>query len=397
MSSLKEYVLSQKNVNTVFTVLQKECNRRYGVTLEPTKYMIDIYNTINNHIIEDPRVETIKVINKKNVDLFNSRILDKLLLTIGKTIETQGGQQPQDLQQPMNTQFTGDPNNVKNLMYQQINSRNSAGMKINVQSPVQPTQSGQLTDSTQHVGQSIDPTTMTTTTIPSFSELPNYTVNPLKSRFITVDFRADLLHIDDNVYTLSFPNVDIHSLELYSCQLQSSQYIKSQPSMLIGIQNFDGKYVCGNDEKFFCKLIPFNIIDNIYLFKPEPHVYEITSTQRINDNNIVVSFNTYDGQPFSLTKIDVDKVRNVLVNENKGKQTQSSRHAKITTTHPHGLERNDTVTIIYLQGDEFRSLNFDVHRVIDDYAFLIDEELEHTKNVTVHKKSLKCSMTFRYM
>jgi len=394
---LKEYVLSQKNVLTVFNVLQRECNQRYGIKIEPTKYMMDIYNTINNHVIEDPRAESLHV-TEKNVKIFNSKILDRMLNIIGKTANTQS-QGTTELQQPMNTNYTGDPNNIKNLMYHQINERNGDGMKITPQQTINPNlQNGIGVGSVdEHVGGGgVCVGRDEVQTIPSFNGLPNYTISPLRSTFISLDFRSDLLHIDDNVYTLSFPNISINSLELYSCQLQTSQHIKNQPSLLIDVQNFDGKYTCSNGEKFFCKLIPFNIIDNIYLFKPEPHTYEITSNQRMNDGNIVVSFNTYDGVPFSLTTIDVDKIKNVSVNESKGTQTVSTIRARITTKHSHGLEKNDTITVIYLYGDEFKSLNFDVYKVMDDNTFIIDEELEYTKNVTIHKKSLKCSMTFRY-
>lgn len=395
---LKDVVTSQQHLHHLFQLFNHQCQQQFGMQVDPKDYIMNIFNTVNNYMIEEPSLNEIPY-TKKNIQSFNRNIINRMLNLFKQNMKTQ------DTDNPTNGFGVGESNgNISDLMYRQINERNKAGMKIQMPpQPIDPNQP-QIQQSVQTSMQPIQ--TSVPTTIPSFNGLQDYSL-PANSKFISLDFRSDLLDIDDNVYTLRFPsNVKPNSLELYSCQLQSSQYIQKEPALLVNIDQFDGKYTCntvdGQSHNFFCKLIPFNIVDTIYLFKPEPHVYEVTSKHDLS-KVIVISFNTFEGVPFSLTKIDVDKIKNVAVNINKINGSSSfatsstkEKKARISTKHSHGLEKNDTVLITYLCGDEFKAVRFDVFHVIDDNTFVVDGELEFTKNVTVHKQSLKCSITFKY-
>lgn len=401
--ALKDNILNTNNINKIFSILQNECVKRFASDIDPQKYLPIIYNTAFNMINEDPKFDEIKPI-KKNLDTFNKEIIIKILRSLKNEVQT-------EIERPRisESQSHEYQTNIEDAMMNEINKRNTEnGMRIpfpemiqrsQLQSPSQSqppltkpieTSSGSGQHQTTSTYSGVTPYGGTITSdVNNFSPFEN---TSLEYKYITLDFRADLIDIDENIYTLRFPtNVKANMFELYSCQMQSTGYIKNEPSLLVNISGFDGNYICGNEKKFFCKLVPQSIVDEIFLFRPEQHLYELNSKQKIEDT-ITISFNRYDGTPFSLTKLLIEKITNTNVKTNKIEEIKT----KITTTHKHGLDKTDTVSIIYNKYDELKVICCDIFHIIDDYNFIIMDKLEYTKDDTiVHKKSLKCNLTFR--
>lgn len=376
--SFVDHIRSEKNIKALLNVIISNFE---NVDLKQVHFKLT--NIILNKLQEDSTYRDMRKVkpNTKNINVFNNKVLQELFEELtGSRMSTDGM-----VERKMSR------SGLEQRMAAEIQERNQNGMQIPGPITVSKTSSIPMTVMNSTSDELPDYTarkTTTTSVSPTTHELMSIKNEFKSAEYMIVDFRNDLLEIQNNVYTISIlPEIKGRNIKLSNCQIEYSEHLKNEPILLMKISQFDGKFKTSNDN-FFARLIPKRVVDNIYTYVTEPHFYYV------NDKNVDtvfnISFYNDSGEPLSLSEIEIETVDKVKINYNRKEMIRT----KFTTKNPHNLKKNDTLMITYAN-DGINVINQDVLIIENETSFILDDELD-IKNTyfTINKKNIKVNISF---
>lgn len=201
---------------------------------------------------------------------------------------------------------------------------------------------------------------------------------------LSVDFRKDLIEIDNDTYVLGFPTQhNIASLELVSCLINRNVILDREPYIYMNIDEIEGDYELSDNKHIYGKLIQEKTVNEFIVYKPENCIKKFDRATRLD--KISISFLKYDLSTVPLNKIVVRKIR-------KNKDT-----LRISTKYQHYLVTGDEINVCSTQGDSLCVDKVEVLDVLDKDLFVIEVPINNINGsgLQFEKVNLKCTLSFK--
>ena len=204
-------------------------------------------------------------------------------------------------------------------------------------------------------------------------------------KHIPIDFRNNLIDVNEHFYTLLVPPCQINEIELESCIINRTELLEREPYIYISIKEIPGDHqLIGDSKMTFGKLVQEKITNEFIFYRTE-NCRKVLSTP-MDINNLTVSFLNYDQSPISIGKLNVKELSN------------GKNYCKFRTKGAHYLNSGDSVNISY------RANN----RVTVDSLIIIDIPNEDTiitepsvypivpeDKCTFERTQIKCSLSLK--
>jgi hypothetical protein len=206
--------------------------------------------------------------------------------------------------------------------------------------------------------------------------------------YLSLDFRNDLIDIDNNKYVLGFPTqYNVCALELESCLINRNSIFDREPYIYLSIGEVPGEYeVTAGHHKtnVFGKLIQEKTVNEFIVYKPENCKKIFNRPIRLD--HLSISFLKYDLDTIPLNKMVVKTVR------------KSKDCLKVTTKFPHYLITGDNVNICSSHDDRVSVDVVEVVDVISKETVSLETPVSSIRQglgLQFEKVDLKCTLTFK--
>lgn len=213
----------------------------------------------------------------------------------------------------------------------------------------------------------------------------------VKTNYVSLDFRKDLIDIEGDHYILGFPTQhNVYQLELESCVINRNQILDREPYIYISVGEVDGDYNM-TDSNVFGKLIQERTVNEFIMYRPENCVKTFKRPTRFN--KLTISFSKYDLGTISINELHVKHLGKL-----RPKSGSDADYIKITTKSAHHLDVGDTVNISSAHNDRQTVDSVEVVEVVSDNAVILDSPvttLGHDMRLQFEKVNLKCTLTFK--
>ena len=127
-----------------------------------------------------------------------------------------------------------------------------------------------------------------------------------------LDFRRDLIDIENNVYFLNLNDTyTIRSIDISKFMIEVSENLTSEPYFYIDIENVDSDSktcLIENDKKVIGRMIQSSTVCNKTMYVYEPETCIITLSNNLKTNFLKFSFYDYEGVKISLNNISIKKI-----------------------------------------------------------------------------------------
>ncbi len=209
----------------------------------------------------------------------------------------------------------------------------------------------------------------------------------IKTEYLALDFRKDLVGINNSKYRLCFPEYhNVHSISLESCMIQSDS-LQGEPYLYIMLDEIEGAYNISKKNKknkVFGKLLMEKSVNGFITYKPENCRMVFDKTKLLS--HLTISFLQYNCEKLPLGKLVVKRL------------VKSDNTIQITTTTKHHLSVNDKVNVYLSKKDSLSVNNLSVIEVPDSkiaYLEKANDKIEKGCNLAFEKASIKCTLTFK--
>lgn len=204
-------------------------------------------------------------------------------------------------------------------------------------------------------------------------------------KHIPIDFRNNLIDVNEHFYTLIVPPCQINEIELESCIINRTELLEREPYIYISIKEIPGDHqLIGDCKMTFGKLVQEKITNEFIFYRTE-NCRKVLRTP-MDINNLTISFLNYDQSPISIGKLNVKELSN------------GKNYCKFRTRGAHYLNSGDSVNISY------RTNN----RITVDSLIIIDIPNEDTiitepsvypivpeDKCTFERTQIKCSLSLK--
>lgn len=206
--------------------------------------------------------------------------------------------------------------------------------------------------------------------------------------FLSLDFRNDLVEINNDSYVLGFPmQHHVTGIELESCLINRNPILEREPYIYMLIEELEGDYQVNSGHRstyVFGKLIQEKTVNEFIVYKPENCVKFMDRPKRLD--RLSITFLRYDMTPIALNRMSVEKLG------------RARHYIKVTTKSPHNLSVGDHVNISQTNGDQVCVDMVEVVKVLRPDLVALENpvnSIERGSSLQFEKVDLKCTMTFR--
>lgn len=158
-----------------------------------------------------------------------------------------------------------------------------------------------------------------------------------------LDFRKDLIDIENNVYFLNLNDTyTINSIDISKFMIEVSENLTNEPYFYIDIENIPEQHktcIITENKKAIGRFIQSGIICNKTMYVYDPETCIITFTEPLKTNFLNFSFYNYEGIKISLNNISIKKIIKCSA------ETEERRY-QILSNGPNALKANDNINIL---------------------------------------------------
>ena len=228
------------------------------------------------------------------------------------------------------------------------------------------------------------------------SSAPSSATKP-KSVNMTLDFRKDLVDIDEDSYCLVMNNYYTHiiGIEVKKLMIELCEPVVNEPYIYVDIENIieeDKHYTISNNQKVLGRMVQTNTICNksMYIFEQEDCMCSFN--EPIDMNHIYLTLYDYTGSKISLKNINVYKVINI---ENTNKN-------QILTSYINIVKPNSIIDVCSNKTFKKYTLWKNKPLVVKESksnSIIVNEELKTNKSskLVLEKEKINCNISIKLM
>ena len=157
-----------------------------------------------------------------------------------------------------------------------------------------------------------------------------------------LDFRRDLIDIENNIYFLNLHDTyTIKSIDISKFMIEVSENLTSEPYFYIDIENIDPDCkTCfiENDKKVIGRMIQSSTVCNKTMYVYEPEDCIITLSNNLKTNFLKFSFYNYEGVKISLNNISIKKIIKC--------STEDENRYQILSNGSNSLKINESINVL---------------------------------------------------
>ena len=286
-----ENVKEELNVeldSTFVENLLKIMSETYSNNERPRNLNVDEYVNILNNIVVEKCLEKVKT-TAKNIDYKNisQRVAEEREYAFSKTptIVTETANQQQQQQQKSYDELASQ-------VYQQV-SQHQQESQTDYKEGSQGSQGSEDLQGLQGLQ-------------------ANPRVDQINQLIVTLDFRKDLIDIDNNSYCLKLQKETlINKIALKKFMIELCDTVVSEPYIFIDIENIndDEKSCMVEEKKVIGRMIQHSTTicnKTMYVYEPEDCIIQLKKP--LKTNHLYFSFYNYKGQKLNLKKINPKKI-----------------------------------------------------------------------------------------
>lgn len=207
----------------------------------------------------------------------------------------------------------------------------------------------------------------------------------------TIDFRKDLIDIEDGVYCLKVPKMEkVVGISIKAFMIEQVDTVVKEPYVYIDLPDVDDgvKNLMLHNNKFVLgRMIQGDTIANGRLTRFSPENCSCGWIQPVSMNHIKVSIIDYSDTNIHMNSLPLRKI-----------QTKNTKNLIFQTKSNHNVSPDENITIVQQQHDKNKNMvitTAECTPVVDipTKNSLSVEQFDISKNISIEKNCLNCNLT----